>query len=114
RLAQRTHARLVMFSARGDWWPAAKAGAVARGVGKLWGQGPIREWRGALWGRGSARVGSAGGNIGIDEITGWACVSNGTSPDANTFHVPVAVSPSKVRNVKAQPPAKFRGNRPFV
>ncbi len=36
RLAQRTGARLVMFSDSGHWWPATKPAEVARELEVLW------------------------------------------------------------------------------
>ena len=37
RLAERTHARLVMFPDSGHWWPVTKAADVARELEVLWG-----------------------------------------------------------------------------
>jgi pimeloyl-ACP methyl ester carboxylesterase len=36
RLAQRTHARLVMFEDAGHWWPVQKPAEVARELEELW------------------------------------------------------------------------------
>jgi pimeloyl-ACP methyl ester carboxylesterase len=40
RLAQRTHARLVMFDNSGHWWPVTKPTEVAAGLEQLWASVP--------------------------------------------------------------------------